>query len=288
LFNLTFDGTAPSLDQICRGTAKLVDERGEGHKATAFFAKIKLHRRVHPALFTAGHVLDLEDSGVNSRSLQKVHFVFNNFWGEDEVHCRRKLGNAPGRLKLHHDLIKWEYAVTVACHNGKMYTRRQREWRVTPCAEDLDFAAVIFEDSVESFQKIVQKKYRFKPFLFNVATTFEEDPGRPVTMFGYPAFRKEMTFLFGAERSQDVMARLRKEITLAQGRDRDDLMRFEAGLKHTILYDIETHSGSSGTAVLNYKYEAKAIHVRSSPRPFNVLNEGTSFSVIADVLEGVL
>ena len=33
------------------------------------------------------------------------------------------------------------------------------------------------------------------------------------------------------------------------GRDRDDLMRFEAGLKHTILYDIETHSGELNTSL---------------------------------------
>merc|ERR1719239_1000463 len=33
LHDLCFDGTAQSLDQICRGTAKVVDERGEGHKA---------------------------------------------------------------------------------------------------------------------------------------------------------------------------------------------------------------------------------------------------------------
>ena len=47
-------------------------------------------------------------------------------------------------------------------------------------------------------------------------------------------------------------------------------------------------TGSSGTPVLNYKYEAKAIHVRFSPRPFNILNQGTSFAVIADISEGVL
>jgi len=192
-------------------------------------------------------------------------------------------------LKLYQDIIKWVNAVTVACHNGKMYIGRQREWRVTDCAKDLDFAAVIFEDSVDSFQKIVLRKFHFNPYLFNVATTFAEDPGRPVIMFRYPAFRKEMTFLFGAERSQDdLIPRLRKEISSAQGRDRDDLIHFEEALKHTILYDIETHSGSSGTPVLNYKYEAKAIHVRSSPRPFNILNQGTSFAVIADVLEEVL
>ena len=57
---------------------QVVDERGEGHKATAFFAKIKLHGRSRPALFTAGHVLDLTESGVDSMSLQKVHLIFNN------------------------------------------------------------------------------------------------------------------------------------------------------------------------------------------------------------------
>ena len=45
-------------------------------------------------------------------------------------------------LQLYQDIIKWENAVTVACHNGKMYIGRQREWRVTDCAKDLDFAAV--------------------------------------------------------------------------------------------------------------------------------------------------
>ena len=41
-----------------------------------------------------------------------------------------------------YNLIMWTNALTVACHNGKMYTRRQREWRVTECPENLDFAAV--------------------------------------------------------------------------------------------------------------------------------------------------
>ena len=107
-------------------------------------------------------------------------------------------------FQLYQDIIKWVNAVTVACHNGKMYIGRQREWRVTDCAKDLDFAAVnnsigktrsmycmpftflqvIFEDSVDSFQKIVLRKFHFNPYLFHVATTFGEDPGRPVIMFG--------------------------------------------------------------------------------------------------------
>ena len=57
---------------------QVVDKRGRGYKATAFFAKIKLRGRVHPALFTAGHVFDLTESGVDSRSLKKVHLIFNN------------------------------------------------------------------------------------------------------------------------------------------------------------------------------------------------------------------
>lgn len=271
----------------------MVDERAGGKFiSTAFLAKINLLGRLYPGFFTTGHVFDLQNSGSDSRSLQKVHLIFNNLKGKDEVHCRKSLGKDPVRFKLYQDFIKRENAVTVVCHMGKMYTKRQREWRVTECAEDLDFAAVIFEDSVERFQKRILRKYHFNPYLFNVTKTFNEEPGRPVTMFGYPAVRKEMTFLFGSEKSQDdcsFRTSLRNEISLAkERREREDLIQFERGLRHVFLYDIETHAGSSGTPVLNYKYEAKAIHVRSSPRPFNILNQGTSFAVIADILESVL
>ena len=45
-------------------------------------------------------------------------------------------------FQLFQDIIKWGSAVTCACHKGKMYVRRKREWRVTDCEKDLDFAAV--------------------------------------------------------------------------------------------------------------------------------------------------
>ena len=94
---------------------------------------------------------------------------------------------------------------------------------------------VIFEHSVESFQRFMLRKYHFNPYLFNVTTSFAEDPGRPVIMFGYdkgsmrtpgylkifryPAFRKAMTFLFGVEMNQDdLIPKLRKEISSAQGK----------------------------------------------------------------------
>lgn len=289
LKDLCFEGTAQSLDQILHGTAKVVDERGSGFTSTAFFAKIRLHGRLHPALFTAGHVFDLTESGVDSKGLEKVHLIFNNLKGRDEVHSRRKLGSEPIRLKLFQDIIKWGSAVTCACHKGKMYVRRKREWRVTDCEKDLDFAAVVFEESVESFERVILRKYNFSPFLFKVATSSAEDPGRPVILFGYPSFRKELTFLFGTEMCvEDILAKLRKEISSANGYKRDDLINFDEGLKHVLLYDIVTHSGASGAPILNYQYEAKAIHVRSSPRPFNVVNQGTSFSVIGDLLERVM
>ena len=56
---------------------QVVDERGKTYKATAFFGRIKLRGRCHPALFTAGHVFD-PSSGVDSKSLSKVHLIFNN------------------------------------------------------------------------------------------------------------------------------------------------------------------------------------------------------------------
>ena len=55
-----------------------MDERGSGYIGTAFFADIKLYGRSHPAFFTAGHVFDLTESGVDSEGLEKVHLVFNN------------------------------------------------------------------------------------------------------------------------------------------------------------------------------------------------------------------
>ena len=101
------------------------------------------------------------------------------------------------RFQLFQDIIKWGSAVTCACHKGKMYVRRKREWRVTDCEKDLDFAAVtqistqlfilfqvVFEESVESFERVVREKYKFSPFLFKVATSSAEDPGRPVILFG--------------------------------------------------------------------------------------------------------
>ena len=82
-----------------------------------------------------------------------------------------------------------------------------------------------------------------------------------------------MTFLFGSEKSQDdcsFRTSLRNEISLAKeskiiitinrlqlptisslhfakyffiGREREDLIQFERGLRHVFLYDIETHAG---------------------------------------------
>ena len=46
------------------------------------------------------------------------------------------------------------------------------------------FFQVVFEESVESFERVILRKYNFSPFLFKVATSFAEDPGRPVILFG--------------------------------------------------------------------------------------------------------
>lgn len=202
------------------------------------------------------------------------------------MHSRKKLGNAPARFQLFRDIIKRPKAVTVSCHRGKMFTRRHNEWRVTNVAKDLDFAAVIFNESLKSFRRNLQ----YNPYFFNITTPYDQDPGKLVSMFGYPATRKGLTFLFGQEQSRDdrnMIKLLKDEISSSRGGKRNDLIRFEKALKHIILYDTPTQKGSSGSPVLNHKCEVKAVHTRASPRPFNV-KQGTSFAVIANVLERAL
>ena len=88
---------------------------------------------------------------------------------------------------------------------------------------------------LETFERAIQRKYSFSPFLFKVATSCKEEAGRPVIMFGwdehfdvctiihhflfrYPSYRKELTFLFGREMCQEeIVAELRRVISSAHG-----------------------------------------------------------------------
>ena len=58
-------------------------------------------------------------------------------------------------FQLFQHIIKRESAVTCACHKGKMYVRRNREWRVTNCKKDLDFAAVTKVNNVKNRQLFI-------------------------------------------------------------------------------------------------------------------------------------
>ena len=77
-----------------------MDERGSGFTSTAFFARIRLHGRFHPALFTAGHVFDLTESGVDSRGLEKVHLIFNNLKVRAAPHPEQSFGHCSNSHRL--------------------------------------------------------------------------------------------------------------------------------------------------------------------------------------------
>jgi len=96
-----------------------------------------------------------------------------------------------------------------------------------------------------------------------------------------------LTYSSGQEKdhlTQEFERHLNANISLATGAEKIVLCKFKEGLQH-ILYDINTYPGFSGAPVLNENLEARAIHVRESPEPFQALNQGLSFAAILDILE---
>ena len=104
----------PSVDQIARGTALVVDNRkelnkGKKYRSTSFLGQIRLQEYMYPAWFTAGHVIFPDVEKMGPENLKNIDLIFNNIKGKDNIHGQEQQEGDPILIQADKIMISKTY-----------------------------------------------------------------------------------------------------------------------------------------------------------------------------------